>query len=299
MLKKISCIFALVLAISMVLVSCSQGNNQAVNSNTSGDIQESNDKKIKVVSTIFAPYDFVRQIAGENAKISMLLSPGAESHSFEPTPQDIMKIQNADMFVYVGGDSDNWVHEKLEDIDTDKTKIITLMDCVDLVKEEIVEGMEHSHDHEHSHGDEEFSAGLVQERSMEEFTDSWISGVPLINDGSLDDYLKHSAEENEVDFEKYKAETLEKWEFEYDNIQIDKNKLTISGKTAEYQSKGYEIVESETSSSVWYKYQKTSGDDSLPVYLMFNDHNYKNAENHDDEHGEEHEHEEVAHTHFS
>ena len=102
---------------------------------------ESSDK-VSVISTIFAPYDFVRAIAGDHAEITMLLPPDSESHSFEPTPQDIIRIQNCDVFIYVGGDSDAWVNGVLESMDTGKMKIITLMDCVEVVEEEIVEGME-------------------------------------------------------------------------------------------------------------------------------------------------------------
>ena len=115
------------------------------------DSEESVDK-ISVISTIFTPYDFIRQIAGDKAEITMLLPPGSESHSYEPTPQDIIKIQNCDVFVYVGGDSDTWVREVLDSMDMGKMKIITLMDCVDVVEEEIVEGMEDGHGH--SYGEE-------------------------------------------------------------------------------------------------------------------------------------------------
>jgi len=108
--------------------------------------------KITVISTVFAPYDFVKELAGEHAEVTMLLPPGSESHSFEPTPQDIIKIQNCDIFIYVGGESDSWVNEVLESMDTSNMKIITLMDCVDVVVEEIVEGMDHSHDHDEDHG---------------------------------------------------------------------------------------------------------------------------------------------------
>jgi zinc transport system substrate-binding protein len=55
--------------------------------------------KINVVATIFPPYDFVREIAGDRVNLTMLLPPGAESHSFEPTPQDIIKVQNCDVFI--------------------------------------------------------------------------------------------------------------------------------------------------------------------------------------------------------
>ncbi len=103
---------------------------------------DSNKGKISVVSTIFAPYDFARQIVGDNAEVTMLLPPGSESHSYEPSPKDIITIQECDVFIYVGGESDEWVRTVLESIDTSNIKIITLMDCVEIVEEEIVEGME-------------------------------------------------------------------------------------------------------------------------------------------------------------
>jgi zinc transport system substrate-binding protein len=101
--------------------------------------------KATVVASIFPPYDFARQIAGDKINLSMLLPPASESHSFEPTPQDIIKIQNCDMFIYVGGESDAWVDRILSSIDTSDTskkKIIRLMDCVEIVEEEVVEGMQ-------------------------------------------------------------------------------------------------------------------------------------------------------------
>jgi zinc transport system substrate-binding protein len=101
-------------------------------------------KKLSVVTTIFPPYDFARQIAGDKAEVTMLLPPGAESHSFEPTPQDIIKIQNCDVFVYNGGDSDAWVDRILGSMDTSGIRVLSMMDMVKarLVEEETVEGME-------------------------------------------------------------------------------------------------------------------------------------------------------------
>jgi zinc transport system substrate-binding protein len=103
---------------------------------------EPDDGKINVVATIFPPYDFARAIAGDKADITMLLPPAAESHSYEPTPQDIIKIQNCDVFIYVGGESDEWVDGVLSSMDTSGMKIVTLMDCVEVVEEEVVEGMQ-------------------------------------------------------------------------------------------------------------------------------------------------------------
>ena len=125
------------------------------------DSAQSSDK-INVVSTIFAPYDFVREIAGEQAELTMLLPPGSESHSYEPTPRDIITIQNCDVFIYIGGDSDEWVNEVLESMDTSKMEIITLMDCVEVVEEEIVEGMEDD-DHDYSYSDEELDPAHVDD----------------------------------------------------------------------------------------------------------------------------------------
>jgi zinc transport system substrate-binding protein len=107
-----------------------------------------NQDGISVVAAIFPPYDFVRAIAGDKVNLTMLLSPGAESHSFEPAPQDIITIQNSDVFIYAGGESDAWVDRILESVDTSKKKIIRMMDAVDVVEEEIVEGMEEEEEEE-------------------------------------------------------------------------------------------------------------------------------------------------------
>jgi ABC-type metal ion transport system, periplasmic component/surface adhesin len=118
------------------------------------DVYIKSSDKISIIATIFAPYDFIREIAGQHAEVTMLLPPGTESHSYEPTPQDIIKIQNCDVFVYVGGDSDSWVQKILESMDTSGMRIIKLMDFVDVVEEEIVEGMEvveHSDDDDYNH----------------------------------------------------------------------------------------------------------------------------------------------------
>jgi zinc transport system substrate-binding protein len=97
---------------------------------------------ITVTATIFSFYDFTRAIAGGKANLAMLLPPGAESHSFEPTPRDIIAFQNSDVFIYNGGKSDAWVDRILDSMDKRNMKVIRLMDTVDVVEEEIVEGME-------------------------------------------------------------------------------------------------------------------------------------------------------------
>ena len=100
------------------------------------------DGRINVTVTVFPPYDFVRQIAGDKVNLNLLLPPGAESHSFEPSPRDIITVQNSDIFIYIGGESDAWVDRILESINTDNMKILAMFETVEAVEEEIVEGME-------------------------------------------------------------------------------------------------------------------------------------------------------------
>ena len=111
-------------------------------------------EKLSAVATIFPQYDFLRAIGGDHLDLHMLLSPGAESHSFEPTPGDMITVSECDLFVYVGGDSDAWVETILDSVDTSNKEVVTLMDCVDTVAEETVEGME-THGHAHDHEDED------------------------------------------------------------------------------------------------------------------------------------------------
>jgi zinc transport system substrate-binding protein len=84
----------------------------------------------------------------------MLLKPGAEMHAYEPTPQDIIAIRNADLFIYVGGESDVWVEEILSSMPESNVKTIKLMDMVPTLNEELVEGMQADHDHDHEEGEE-------------------------------------------------------------------------------------------------------------------------------------------------
>ena len=121
--------------------------------------------RLQVITTIFPPFDFARQIAGGQADVRMLLKPGEEIHSYEPTPQDIRDIQNCDLFIYVGGENDAWVEEILESMGEEAPETLRLMDMVEVYSEETVEGMqeekgahEHEdegHDHEEDHDHEE------------------------------------------------------------------------------------------------------------------------------------------------
>ena len=137
------------------------GNTTACNSTTTANADK---KNIQIVTTIFPEYDWVMNILGENpagADITLLLDNGIDLHSYQPTADDILKISTCDLFIYVGGESDEWVEDVLKEARNKDMIVIDLMETLgEAVKEEeVVEGMEHDHDHEeeddHDHEDGE------------------------------------------------------------------------------------------------------------------------------------------------
>ena len=122
-----------------------------------------NDGKMKIVTTIFPEYDWVMNVLGDKkdtANVTLLLDSGIDLHSYQPTPKDIITISRCDLFIYVGGESDEWVEDALKQATNKNMKTINMMEVLgDAVKEEeVIEGMEgEDHDHEegHDHDEEE------------------------------------------------------------------------------------------------------------------------------------------------
>ncbi len=110
--------------------------------------------KLRVVTTLFPYYDFARAIVGDRADVTLLLSPGREAHSFEPTPLDAITISRADVFVYNGGESEEWVEDMLDAAGENIGTVVCMMDFVDAREEEFVEGMQGAEDEEEEDSDE-------------------------------------------------------------------------------------------------------------------------------------------------
>lgn len=104
--------------------------------------------RLQVVASIFPAYDFARSAAGRRADVTLLPPPGAESHSCEPTPADILRVQRCDLFIYLGGESDAWVDAILSAIEP-QGETLRMIDCVELLEEETAEGMQNGHGHDH------------------------------------------------------------------------------------------------------------------------------------------------------
>ena len=122
--------------------------------------------RINVICTVFPAYDFTRQLAGERANVSLLIPPGAESHSYEPTPQDMAALARCDLIVANGGAGESWL-ETLLSTGEIKAPVVYMLHSVSLLQEEHKEGMqsaahahgheedeEHDHEHDHDHAHE-------------------------------------------------------------------------------------------------------------------------------------------------
>lgn len=117
-----------------------------------GGAYETGGEGLSIVTTVFPAFDFAREIAGERANVCLLVPPGSETHSFEPTAQDIIRVQDCDLFICNGGESEAWVGEILGGMD-DEIPALYMLDCVDALEEETKEGMQTTGEEEH--GDEE------------------------------------------------------------------------------------------------------------------------------------------------
>ncbi|MBE6753693.1 MAG: zinc ABC transporter substrate-binding protein [Ruminococcaceae bacterium] len=118
----------------------------------SGDGNE----RLTVVTTIFPSYDFARQIGGDRADVTLLLPPDTEAHGFELTLQDIAAVQQCDLFICTGGESEQWAEELMPMLAEYNTELLVLTDLTDTLEEELVEGMEAAEeDHDHDHGEAE------------------------------------------------------------------------------------------------------------------------------------------------
>ena len=98
-------------------------------------------KKIRIVCTNFAGYDFARHIVKEHGEVTMLMKAGMDVHSFSPSPKELKAVADCDLFIYTGGDSDEWVDRVLDATGKEPASVCRMMDAVELSREEYTEGM--------------------------------------------------------------------------------------------------------------------------------------------------------------
>ncbi|MCR5255509.1 MAG: metal ABC transporter substrate-binding protein [Acetatifactor sp.] len=172
-MKKYISILIVAIMMAGCLLACGKGSTASGGS-----------EGLQIVTTIFPEYDWVMSILGENpadAEVTMLLDSGVDLHSYQPSAEDILKISVCDLFIYVGGESDEWVEDALKEATNKDMVVINLLEVLgDFVKEEeVVEGMQEEHDHDHEdedHEDEDHDHGHEHEDGETEYDEHvWLS----------------------------------------------------------------------------------------------------------------------------
>ena len=273
-MKKITALLLALLMLVGALAGCGKQNDT------------NKTDKLSIVTTIFPEYDWVKEILGDkadNAEITMLLDNGVDLHSYQPTADDIVKISDCDLFIYVGGESDGWVDDALKNATNKNMKVINLLDVLgDSVKtEEMVDGMQETK-HSHSHEKKEVS----EDRDLSDYEGEWQSLYPFMDENFKNETVSYMAEAEGFDDEN------EAWDFFYKGNETDIRYVNIKGSTIEfvkedgtketgtYEYDGfYSDCWGET--SIRYQFKNTGKNSDAPAYVQFDDHlNYPSKAEH-------------------
>lgn len=280
---------SLLLVFTMALLSLSACGHKSSDSGTenttaAGSTQASSgiEGKLKVVTTIFPEFDWVRQIAGDSIsdmELTMLLDNGVDLHSYQPTVEDILKISDCDLFIYVGGESDTWVEDALKNKTNDNMRVINLLEVLnDSVKtEEAMPGMQAEDGH--NHGYTHFADSDVQDRELTDWDGDWQSVYPYLEDGILDEVMVKKAESGDKTADEYREYYEQGYKTDVEKIVIDGENGTIeftkngvSAKAA-YEYKGFRIYDySSGNRGVRYFFEAVDGSENAPKYVQFSDH---------------------------
>lgn len=176
MLKRILALILAAITTAVMLCGCSL-------------VEKPQSDKLQIVTTIFPAYDFARAIFGDRADITLLLKPGTESHSYDPSARDIVKIDGSDLFIYNGGESDAWVENILKT--ADEVNAVRMMSFVEPLNEEELIGVE-AHDREE---DDEYDEHVWTSPKNAALIVRGIAGEAARLDSANADYYKQNAAE--------------------------------------------------------------------------------------------------------
>lgn len=159
-------LMTLLLTLILVLSGCQVNGSQNETDNNgitgAGDALENNKEEVtqlNVVTTLFPQYDFTKEIGGENVDVTLIIPPGVEPHAFEPTPQDVLKMLDADVLIYTSAEMEPWITSVLETLDPSKTLVVDASVGVDMIAsdhddadhEEDADHEDHEDEHDHDH----------------------------------------------------------------------------------------------------------------------------------------------------
>lgn len=144
--EKAAVIFFVFFVIVSISLLCVINQRKLKNKGAASD-------KLQVITTLFPQYDFARQIAGDKAEITLLLPNGEEAHGYEPTPQDMIRIRQADVFIYTGEELEPWAGQAASALKQQGVTVIDLSQTVSLLSEEAHEE-DYEENHKENHGNE-------------------------------------------------------------------------------------------------------------------------------------------------
>lgn len=167
-MKRLFAIITSVVLLLSLFAACSpkKGEESAPPSDSKSSTPLQQGKELSVVCSIFPQYDFCREIMGKDASIELLLKTKVDMHNYKPSAEDILKIKNCDLFIDIGGESDEWAKDVISSAENKKLSVLSLIDLVEAKEEETLEGMEKE---EHTHGEDE------EEREHEKDEHVWTS----------------------------------------------------------------------------------------------------------------------------
>ena len=146
MKKGITFLITIILIFSLLVIGISKINKQS-----------QSEEKIKVIATLFPQYDFAKKIGGDKVDVSLLLTPGTETHTYEPTPQDIINVNKADLYIYTGKYMEPW-SDKIANSITSNTQVLDASKNINLINEEqfekehdTIDNNEEESDNSHHH----------------------------------------------------------------------------------------------------------------------------------------------------
>ncbi|HAK88274.1 MAG: zinc-binding protein [Nitrospirae bacterium GWB2_47_37] len=179
-MKSLNIVFILVICLAVMLLSCAKKEEK-----------QPETKKLRIVTTLFPLYDFAKNIGVEYADVSLLLPPGVESHSFEPKPDDIVKINKAGVFIYTGKHMEPWAEKILKGIDNKSLIVVDSSKGINLMKEAEEDG----HDHKHGKSEQEMDPHIwLDFGNAQKMVDNMLEGFIKADAVNADAYRKNAAQ---------------------------------------------------------------------------------------------------------
>lgn len=236
--------------------------------------------KLVVMTSFYIPYDLTSKVAGDHAQVINLVPTGVEPHDWEPSIGDMRRLETADILVVNGAGMEGWLDKVLASLSNKNLTVVRLSDGVEL----LAGGQDHDHEHEaedaHDHDHGSFTEADVENRTLADFAGEWQSIYPYMLDGTLDDAVRHAAEDSEMSYAEMSEYYKKGFATDIDRLVVKGNSITFHTSkgqtTVSYAYDGFIFLNYEDydAQSAIYRFKATSKVDGRLTYLLFADHGH-------------------------